>query len=325
MAVRIRPSSLCSPLRRRSAGGLGVLAACGLVRWPVALAASPSGAGEGSGTGEGGRPGRGAPPAAGCRGVVYLTLDTGNMAEAQRIAGMLARHEVRATFFLANERTPNGDHALGAEWADYWRGRVAEGHVFGSHTFDHVYFHGTNVGPGGQVRFVVRPQFGVSAGRTLHWSAADLCAELRRVDDRFRELTGRGLDPFWRAPGGRVPAAAIEAARRCGYAHVGWTPAGFLGDELSSQAHPNERLLAEALARIGDGDILLAHLGIWSRRDPYAPMLDPLIAGLKARGLCFATIDRHPAYRGRPPVHAAAPAGAPGSPSPGASRAEGTR
>jgi peptidoglycan/xylan/chitin deacetylase (PgdA/CDA1 family) len=43
------------------------------------------------------------------------------------------------------------------------------------------------------------------------------------------------------------------------------------------------------------GDILLAHLGIWSRQDPWAPaVLEPLITGLKARGLCFATLREHP-------------------------------
>jgi hypothetical protein len=34
-------------------------------------------------------------------------------------------------------------------------------------------------------------------------------------------------------------------------------------------------LLERALANIRDGDILMAHLGIWSRKDPFAPMLDP--------------------------------------------------
>ena len=89
----------------------------------------------------------------------------------------------------------------------------------------------------------------------------------------------------------------MAAARGCGYAHVHWSPAGFLGDELPSEKFPNERLLKQALADIRAGDILMAHLGIWSRRDPYAPTLDPLIAGLKARGLCFATLREHPAYR----------------------------
>jgi hypothetical protein len=40
----------------------------------------------------------------------------------------------------------------------------------------------------------------------------------------------------------------------------------------------------------------MAHLGIWSRKDPFAPMLDPLIAGLRKKGLCFATLDHHPDY-----------------------------
>ena len=235
---------------------------------------------------------------AGCRGTLYLTLDTGNMGEAERIAQILARHQVRATFFLANEKTPRGDHALDDGWAGYWRARVAEGHAFGSHTFDHVYFRADPaVGP---AAFTARPQFGASAGRALRWDGAAVCGELTRVDARLRALTGRGLDPLWRAPGGKAPHAVMRAAEGCGYRHVHWAPAGFLGDELPSESFPNTRLLEQALRDIRDGDILMAHLGIWSRRDPYAPTLDPLIAGLKARGLCFATIPEHPAYQASP-------------------------
>ena len=87
-------------------------------------------------------------------------------------------------------------------------------------------------------------------------------------------------------------------AQSCGWRHVGWSPAGFLGDELPSDRYPNDRLLARSLASIRSGDILLAHLGIWSRKEPYAPTLDTLIAGLKRRGLCFATIPEHPDPRG---------------------------
>jgi len=233
----------------------------------------------------------------GCRGTVYLTLDTGNMRDAELIAGILRRHAVRATFFLANERTPRGDFSLDEGWAAYWRERVAEGHAFGNHTFDHVYFRGETRSAGGDVAVLARPQFGADAGRTLRWDAAALCRELGRVESRFREIAGRGLDPLWRAPGGRAPAAAIEAARGCGYAHVHWAQAGFLGDELPSDRHPNAQLLERALRDVRDGDILMAHLGIWSRKDPYAPMLDPLIDGLKRRGLCFATVVDHPGYR----------------------------
>ena len=98
------------------------------------------------------------------------------------------------------------------------------------------------------------------------------------------------LDPLWRAPGGRTTPNAIAWARDCGYRHVHWAQAGFLGDELPSDRYPNDLLLRRALRDIRDGDILMMHLGIRSRKDPFAPMLDPLIAGLKERGLCFATL-----------------------------------
>ncbi len=234
-----------------------------------------------------------------CAGTVYLTLDTGNMRDAERIAAILQRHGVKATFFLANEKTPRGDFSLDDGWREFWRARAAEGHAFGSHTWDHVYFRGEARAPDGSVRALARPQFGPQAERTLQWDARDICGELRRVDARFRELTGRGLDPFWRAPGGRAGPFAMQAARDCGYAHVHWAPAGFLGDELPSDRFPNDRLLAQALAGIRPGDVLMAHLGIWSRKDPYAPTLDPLIEGLKRRGLCFATIREHPQFASR--------------------------
>jgi peptidoglycan/xylan/chitin deacetylase (PgdA/CDA1 family) len=42
----------------------------------------------------------------------------------------------------------------------------------------------------------------------------------------------------------------------------------------------------------------MAHLGIWSRQDPWAPaVLEPLIEGLKAKGMCFATLREHPQYK----------------------------
>jgi peptidoglycan/xylan/chitin deacetylase (PgdA/CDA1 family) len=230
---------------------------------------------------------------ASCKGTVYFTFDTGSQSQAQLIADTLRKHDVKATFFLANEKTVRGDYSLDASWAPYWKALVADGHVFGTHTFDHVYSKKAN---GDKIN--VRPQFGVNAGKNLEWNAQQYCAELKRVDTRFKELTGRGVDPVWRAPGGYVHAATLAAARQCGYSHVGWTKAGFLGDELSSEQYSNKMLLASALRDLKDGDITMAHLGIWSRKDPWAPeVLDPLLAGLKARGVCFATLKEHPQYK----------------------------
>lgn len=225
-----------------------------------------------------------------CAQTAYLTIDTGNMAMAEPIAEILRKHHVKATFFLANEKTVQGGWSLGDEWGPYWRARVAEGHAFGTHTFDHVY-----IGPGAPI--TVRPQFGPQAGRTLHWSAAEYCDALKQVDVRFEQLTGHRLDPMWRAPGGHTTPATLDAARQCGYGrHWGWSAAGFLGDELPSERYPNAALLEHALARIRDGDVLMMHLGIWSRHDPFAPMLDPLLDGLQRKGFCFATLREHPEF-----------------------------
>ncbi|QGZ41447.1 peptidoglycan/xylan/chitin deacetylase (PgdA/CDA1 family) [Pseudoduganella flava] len=226
-----------------------------------------------------------------CRGTIYLTFDTGSQSQAELIAATLKRHHIRATFFLANEKTVRGDYSLDPSWAPFWKARVAEGHAFGSHTFDHVYY----VKDGANGNIVVKPQFGAQAGRQASWTPDAFCDEIRRVDQRFFELTGSRLDPIWRAPGGKTSPRTLAAATACGYAHVGWSPAGFSGDELSSSAYPNALLLKKALAGLQDGDIFMAHMGIWSRKDPWAPAnLEPLIDALEHRGFCFATLREHP-------------------------------
>ena len=229
-----------------------------------------------------------------CEKPVYLTLDTGHMGVANLVAEVLKRQGVQATFFAANERTQEGDGSLGAFWAPWWRARAAEGHAFASHTWDHTYWRADL--PDG--RFRVRPSAGPQAGQDFTWSAAEYCEEIGRAARRLEEVTGQKPLPLFRAPGGKTSARLLAAARDCGYRHVGWSPAGFLGDELPSESASNPQLLHRALRDIRPGDILVAHLGIWSRKDPWAPaVLEPLVAGLKAKGFCFATLRDHPSYR----------------------------
>ncbi|MCS7023479.1 MAG: polysaccharide deacetylase family protein [Bryobacteraceae bacterium] len=217
-----------------------------------------------------------------CRGTLYLTIDTGSMKPAEEIAAILRKHGVRATFFLSNERTWRGDHALDDSWKTFYQGLVRDGHAFGSHTWRHWY-----LGPDRPDR---RVTYRGPNGQRQQLTQEQLCDEIKRPDERFQMLTGRKMDPIWRAPGGRHTPLSLAFARACGYEHVGWSPAGFLGDELPSETYPNEKLLARALANLRDGDILMMHLGIRSRKEPFWPVLDPLLAGLKKKGFCFATL-----------------------------------
>jgi peptidoglycan/xylan/chitin deacetylase (PgdA/CDA1 family) len=235
--------------------------------------------------------------AADCAKPVYLTFDTGHMEVAPLVAEVLARQQVKVTFFAANERTKTGDGSLGDHWAPWWKARAAEGHEFASHTWDHVYWRADV--PGDPPRFRMRPSAGADDGKEQTWTAAQYCDQIAHSASRLEAITGKAPLPLFRAPGGKTSPLLLAQARACGWAHVGWAPAGFLGDELSSESVSNAELLARALRNVRSGDILLAHLGIWSRKDPWAPaVLEPLIVGLKDRGFCFRTLREHPQYAG---------------------------
>lgn len=238
--------------------------------------------------------------AAACTGApgdrpVYLTFDTGHMQIAPFVADVLKRHSVKVTFFLANEKTQTGGSSLDDAWAPWWKVRAAEGHAFGSHTFDHVYWVADTA-----AGFRVKPSAGPRSGVAESWTPAQYCDALDRPATRFQQMTGQPMARIFRAPGGKTSPKLLATASACGWSHVPWSPAGFLGDELPSDKFPNAVLLERALRDIRPGDILLAHLGIWSRQDPWAPAdLEPLIEGLQTRGMCFATLREHPAYRAR--------------------------
>lgn len=220
--------------------------------------------------------------AAPCHGTVHLTFDTGNMGQAEEIARLLREGDVKATFFLANEPTRRGDHALDGAWGDYWRARVAEGHAFGNHTWSHLYQRrDTDDGK----LFAVDHR---GVGHTLDRAA--FCGELERVGRAFRALTGAELAGQWRAPGGRVTQQSLRWAASCGYpVHVGWSEAGYVRDDVPSDRLADEAIVRRLIERTAPGDVLLMHLGTWARPDA-ARLLKPVIEGLKARGLCFAPL-----------------------------------
>lgn len=228
--------------------------------------------------------------AATCTGVVYLTIDTGHMQPAEEMAAVLSKHGVKATFFLANEKTKRGDTSLDPSWTSFWKARADEGHAFGSHTWRHWIFR-RDVGTD-KVSYVPA---GEKSGETL--DEAGVCAELKKSETVFKAMTGRGFDGIWRAPGGKLTPNATRFAAACGYRHVPWSAAGFSGDELPSDKFPSEALIKTQISNIRDGDILLWHLGIWSRKDPLYLHFDELISGLKAKGLCFARIPEHPQWK----------------------------
>lgn len=216
-------------------------------------------------------------------GTLYLTLDTGSMSQAEPIAKIIQNHHIKATFFVANEPTIQHKTALNSGWKNYWRDRLAEGNKIGNHTASH-YVAKKDLDPDHTL-------FRTLNGQPVIWNQQQFCQDLEKNDHLFFALTHQHLDTIWRAPGGRTTPNTKRWAKACGYPPtVGWSHAGFLGDELPSDRWPNSVLLDRALKNIQDQDILMMHLGIRSRKQPFAEVFEPLIAGLQERGFCFATL-----------------------------------
>lgn len=214
-------------------------------------------------------------------GTLYLTIDTGWGREAERIAEILRRRGIRATLFVAHEPTHRGDRSLDPAWAEFWRARAAEGHVFASHTDRHWYFR-SDPAPG-LVRYAARGGEGEA-----QLDQAAMCRELAAPIERLRAAVPDAVVlPLWRAPGGITTPNTLRLAEACGLRHQGWTKNGFLGDELNSDTHANAALRDQALRTIRDGEVLVMHWGVRSRKDPYANVLDDVLAGLQAKGFCF--------------------------------------
>jgi hypothetical protein len=105
----------------------------------------------------------------------------------------------------------------------------------------------------------------------------------------MEDFTGKKSLPLFHAPGGFTSSKLTAAASACGYAHVGVAQAGLLAGGVQSKATG---------ASIRSGDVLMADLNTASGTEPWAiANLEPLIAGLKQRGLCFETLRNHPSYK----------------------------
>ncbi len=232
----------------------------------------------------------------GCKNPIYLTLDTGHMEVAPLMADVLRRQQVKVTFFTANERTKTGDGSLGNAWGTWWASVAAQGHEFASLTYDRVVWRADLRGQ--TPSFRMQPMEGAFARREFTWGAAKYCEQIKHAAERIQDFTGKKPLPLFRAPDGRTSKRLLDVAESCGFAHVGWAAAGLLGDDLPSEKFSNDALLKKSLRDIRSGDILMAQLGSWIRKDAWAPAnFEPLIVGLKERGFCFETLRNHPAYK----------------------------
>lgn len=227
-----------------------------------------------------------APKPTGCANPVYLMVDPGAMDFAPRIADVLRREQVKVSFLVSNHRTPNGEGSLGNLWGGWWKQVAQQGHEFVSHTYDHVSWRGDL--PGYRPAFRMKPASGALEGREFTFEPPKLCEQIEHAARRVEDFTGKKSLPLFHLPGAQTSPKLLASAGACGYAHVAVARAGLLSGSLPLKA---------VVQDIRSGDVLLADLHSASGAEPWAlANLEPLIRGLKERGMCFDTLRKHPAY-----------------------------
>lgn len=217
------------------------------------------------------------------RAQVALTFDDGpSPVGTPQVLAALARHGVRATFFVIGERA--------ARYPALVRALVDAGHQVENHSHRHGWF-------------------------TAFMPRGRLAAELRAAQDVIAQATGRA--PRWfRPPIGILSPPVVAAAQRVGLGLCGWSAKardGWASTDVNAAVARLERGLApgailllhdapefaaledagtRAETDAGAGGVSGADGKPVGRPAPIAPaILDRLLPILKARGLAAVTLD----------------------------------
>ena len=186
-----------------------------------------------------------------------LTYDDGpNDPGTLQLIDVLARHNVKATFFVLGRFVSEKPHIV--------RALASAGHAIGNHSWDHP--------------------------RLIFASSAELTSQVERTQDAILDACGV-LPTLFRPPyGGRRPGT-LHAIRRLGLEPVMWNVTCY-----DWKATTGDKVFAHARRQIRGGDVLLLHDGDQARmgadRSHSIEATDRLIAHYKAEGYEFVTVPR---------------------------------
>ena len=184
---------------------------------------------------------------------IYLTFDAGyENGNTEKILDVLKRRGVPAAFFVVGNYLETSPELV--------RRMADEGHLVGNHT-EH------------------------------HWDMSRIAdmetfrQELESVETRYREITGREMEKFYRPPQGIYSEENLKMAKTLGYRTVFWSLAyvDWLRDEQPTADQAFEKLIP----RIHPGAVVLLH----STSATNASILDELLTRWEALGYRFGTLD----------------------------------
>ena len=185
--------------------------------------------------------------------VLYLTFDAGyeNGCTAQ-ILDTLKAHNAPAAFFLVGnylEQNP-----------DLVQRMTDEGHTVGNHTWTHP-------------------------DMSKITDEAAFTEELRKTADKYREITGQDMAPYYRPPQGIYSEDNLKLAQKLGYKTVFWSLA-YADWDNNAQPTPRQAF-DKLLPRTHNGAVVLLH----ATSATNAAILDELLTEWEKLGYRFASIE----------------------------------
>ena len=185
--------------------------------------------------------------------VVYLTFDAGyENGNVEKILDILKEKQVTAAFFVL-ENLVTKNTALVKRMAD-------EGNLVCNHTAAHP---------------------DMTTKKTL----AEFKTELEKLENIYREYTGRELSKYFRPPEGRFNNMTLEYAQSLGYKTIFWSFA--YEDWDNAKQMPYSAAKQKILENIHNGAVILLH----PTSATNAAILGDVIDELKSMGYSFGTLD----------------------------------
>jgi len=186
---------------------------------------------------------------------VALTYDDGpNDPDTLKLMDVLARHDVKATFFLLGRFVRQKPEIV--------RALVSAGHIIGNHSWDHP--------------------------RLIFASDAELRSQVRQTQSAIFDACGV-MPTLFRPPfGGRRPGT-LQTIRALGLEPVMWNVTCYDWKPTSA-----DKVFAHAQRQIRGGDVILMHDGdqraMGAERSHTVEATDRVVAYCKSRGYQFMTI-----------------------------------
>lgn len=185
--------------------------------------------------------------------VIYLTFDAGyENGNTEPILDALKKHNVPATFFVVGHYLESAP--------DLVKRMVDEGHFVGNHTYHH-------------------PDMSAIS------SKESFKKEMEDVENKFKEITGEDLAPFYRPPQGKYSTKNLEMAKEMGYHTFFWSLAYV--DWYQDKQPSKEEAFNKLTGRIHPGAIVLLH----STSKTNGEIMDELLTKWEEMGYTFRTLE----------------------------------